>query len=95
MRTFFPLHARKIVIFGREFSLSTLTFHFFIYSFIHFFIYTLCVVVVHQGNCWEEVELHRQRPEVSDVSASVEREERNVRLGENSVNGTSAEGRKC
>ena len=29
----------SIVIFEREFSLSTLTFHFFIYSFIHFFIY--------------------------------------------------------
>ena len=24
--------------------------------------YTHVVVVVHQGNCWEEVEAHRQRP---------------------------------
>ena len=31
---------------------------------------------------------------VSDDLASVEREERNVRLGENSVIGTSVEGRK-
>ncbi len=31
---------------------------------------------------------------VSDVLASVEREERNVRLGEDSVIGTSVEGRK-
>ena len=30
----------QIVIFEREFSLSTLTFHFFIYSFIRFFVYT-------------------------------------------------------
>ena len=38
----FPDLCSKIVIFGREFSLSTLTFHFFIYSFIiRFFIYTL------------------------------------------------------
>ena len=38
---FFLICALRIVIFGREFSLSTLTFHFFIYSFIRFFIYTL------------------------------------------------------
>ena len=37
---FFLICALRIVIFGREFSLSTLTFHFFIYSFIRFFIYT-------------------------------------------------------
>ena len=89
-----------IVIFGREFSLSTLTFHFFIYSFIHFFIHV--VVVVHQGNCWEfgfRVWVTSSTTGVSDVLASdvlasVEREERNVRLGENSVIGTSVEGRK-
>ena len=34
---FFLICALRIVIFGREFSLSTLTFHFFIYSFIRFF----------------------------------------------------------
>jgi len=34
------------VIFGREFSLSTLTFHFFIYSCIHFFIYTLLLLLL-------------------------------------------------
>jgi hypothetical protein len=33
------------VIFGREFSLSTLTFRFFIYSFIRFFIYTLLLLL--------------------------------------------------
>ena len=31
----------EIVIFGREFSLSNLTFHFFIYSFIYSFMYKL------------------------------------------------------
>ena len=35
-----------IVIFGREFSLSTLTFHFFINSFINFFIYTLLLLLL-------------------------------------------------
>ena len=42
---FFLICALKIVIFGREFSLSTLTFHFFIYSFIYFFINTLLLLL--------------------------------------------------
>ena len=42
----FPDLCSKIVIFGREFSLSTLTFHFFIYSFIRFFIYTLLLLLL-------------------------------------------------
>ena len=29
-------------------------------TFLH--VVVVVVVVVHQGNCWEEVELHRQRP---------------------------------
>ena len=43
---FFLICALRIVIFGREFSLSTLTFHFFIYSFIRFFIYTLLLLLL-------------------------------------------------
>jgi len=58
----FFLVCALIVIFGREFSLSTLTFHFFIYSFFYSLFYAQVVVVVHQGNWWEEVELHLQRP---------------------------------
>ena len=43
---FFLICALKIVIFGREFSLSTFTFHFFIYSFIRFFINTLLLLLL-------------------------------------------------
>ena len=43
-----------IYIFSREFSLISLVSLFYLLFHVH-------VVVVHQGNCWEEVELHRQR----------------------------------
>ena len=42
---FFLICALKIVIFGREFSLSTFTVHFFMYSFIYFFINTLLLLL--------------------------------------------------
>jgi len=32
------------------------------YLLFYLLFYVHVVVVVHQGNCWEEVELHRQRP---------------------------------
>ena len=43
------------MIFEREFSLSTLTFHFFIYSFIHFFIYTLLLLLFTRGTAGRRV----------------------------------------
>jgi hypothetical protein len=42
---FFLICALKIVIFGREFSLSTFTVHFFMYAFIYFFINTLLLLL--------------------------------------------------
>ena len=32
------------------------------YLLFYLLFYVQVVVVVHQGNCWEEVEVHRQRP---------------------------------
>ena len=82
-----------IVIFEREFSLSTLTFHFFIYFFMYTLLCTRCCCS--PGELLGGGRVTSSTTGVSDVLASVEREERNVRLREfNSGIGASVEGKE-
>ena len=46
----------------RILSLNSHVSLFYLLFYSLFYIHVVVVVVVHQENCWEEVELHRQRP---------------------------------